>query len=180
MNLFRNKARLAGAGLILILTAWATSRAQDQAEKPKTIEAFIYNCSDGDTCRVGVADGLWFNVRLAGIDAPEVPHGKKKPGQPLGSEAKDFLNHAIKGQTVKLTQTDLDPYNRPVAELADASGFVNLRLVAEGLAEAYRGPAKRLDRAPYFAAEAQAKKKKKGIWCLKDYVSPGAYRKSVK
>ncbi len=180
MNLFRNKSKIAGAGVVLVLTAWATGRAQDQREKPKTIDALIYNCSDGDTCRVGVADGLWFNVRLAGIDAPEVPHGKKKPGQPLGSEAKDFLNHAIKGQTVKLAQTDLDPYNRPVVELADATGSVNLRLVAEGLAEAYRGPAKRLDRDPFFAAEAEAKKAKKGIWGLKDYVPPGDYRKSVK
>ncbi len=150
------------------------------AEKAKDIEAYVHHCSDGDTCRVQIGDALWLNVRLAGIDAPEVPHGKRKPGQPLGEAARTFLNSQVGGKTVLLRQNDLDPFNRPVVELIVGGVRVNLQMVQDGYAEAYRGKAKRLDRATYLEAEAKAKKAANGIWVLKTYVSPAAYRASTK
>lgn len=147
----------------------------------KTINVEVLYCSDGDTCRVKIEGSMWVNVRLAGIDAPEVPHGKKKPGQPLGQEAKDLLNNTVKGKSLKLRQTDLDHYNRPVVELINADNSVlNVQMVREGYAEAYRGPAKRLDRAPYLAAEEAARKDKKGVWGQANYQSPADYRKALK
>ncbi len=154
--------------------------ATHQLEKARDIEAYVHHCSDGDTCRVQIGDGVWLNVRLAGIDSPEVPHGKKKPGQPFGEAARIFLNDQVAGKTVILRQNDLDPFNRPVVELVLGQVRVNLRMVQEGYAEAYRGKAKRLDRPPYLEAEAQAKAAAKGIWALKGYVSPSVYRASTR
>jgi micrococcal nuclease len=144
------------------------------------IDAYVHYCSDGDTCRVRIGDSLWLNVRLAGIDAPEVARGKKKPGQPLGDEAKSFLNAQVKGQKVRLRQTDLDHFNRPVVEVTKGLQSVNLALIREGFAEAYRGPAKRLDRTPYLKAEDEAKAARRGIWSLKNYLPPARFRAMTK
>lgn len=156
-----------------------------ESETLKTLEAQVYYCHDGDTCRVKVGGAMWVSVRLAGLDAPEVPsrggRGKKgNDGQSLGGDAKDFLNKAIQGKTVTLRQVDLDPYNRPVVVLESEGKAVNLQLIEEGYAEVYRGKTKRLDKAPYFAAEEKAKKDKKGIWALANYQSPTEFRKAMK
>jgi endonuclease YncB( thermonuclease family) len=158
----------------------ASPSGPDLGESLQAVDAYVYHCHDGDTCRVRVADAVWLNVRLAGIDAPEVGGGRKRAGQPMGDQARDFLNGAIKGKTVKLRQLDLDQYNRPVVELTLGEQAVNRQLVVEGFAEVYRGKAKRLDRAPYEAAEAEAKKARKGIWSLSSYESPKDFRKATK
>lgn len=156
-----------------------------ETEALSTVEAHVYYCHDGDTCRVKVANSLWVSVRLAGIDAPEVAsrggRGKKKnDGQTMGQDAKEFLNKAVQGKTVNLRQVDLDPFNRPVVVMESEGKAINLRLIEEGFAEVYRGKTKRLDKAPYFAAEEKAKKDKKGIWSLATYESPAAFRKDMK
>jgi endonuclease YncB( thermonuclease family) len=75
-----------------------------------------------------------------------------------------------------VTQADLDPYNRPVVEIHLQQENVNLWMIQNGFAEAYRGKSKRLDRESYYRAEEQAKKEKKGIWSLKNYQSPSVFR----
>ncbi len=149
-------------------------------ESLKLVEANVLYCNDGDTCRVKVASGMWMNVRLAGIDAPEVASGKKKPGQPFGEEARNFLNNHAKGKTIQIRQTDLDQYNRPVVELLSEGQNINRKIVQSGFAEAYRGKTKRIDNAAYLADEAAAKKAGSGIWSQKDYVSPALFRKAEK
>lgn len=143
-----------------------------------TATALVHHCHDGDTCRLGFGPGqsVWLNVRLAGIDAPEVK-GRGGAGQPLGDAAREAINAAAKGQVVSVRQLDLDSYNRPIVELAADGRLLNLELVEQGLAEVYRGATKRLDQTPYLAAEERARAAKRGIWGLADYVSPKAYRK---
>jgi endonuclease YncB( thermonuclease family) len=160
--------------------AAAAPSGPELGESLQAVDAYVYHCHDGDTCRVRIAEAVWLNIRLAGIDAPEVGGGRKRAGQPMGDQARDFLNGAIKGKTVKLRQLDLDQYNRPVVELTLGDKKINEQLVAEGWAEVYRGKAKRLDRAPYEAAEAEAKKAKKGIWSLSSYESPKDFRKAAR
>lgn len=166
---------------VLLFSTGAAAVEQMDLENLKLLSATVFNCNDGDTCRLKIADGLWLNVRLAGIDAPEVGHGKKKPGQPFGDDARDFLNRQIKGKIVQVRQTDLDPFNRPVVELvAEGSVVINRKLVQAGLAEVYRGKTKRIDLAPYFEDEVSAKTAGLGIWSQKNYVSPADHRKSAK
>lgn len=140
--------------------------------------ATIKHCNDGDTCTVKTAGGLWFKVRLFGIDTPEMPWKRgKRPGQPLAEAATKALNEKTKGKAVKLKQADLDRYNRPVVEIWVKGKNINLEMVEEGWGEAYRGKTKRISKTPYFDAEKKAQKKKLGIWKLKNYESPVEYRK---
>lgn len=181
-----NSAIAVSTALFPLAFLWAKPAATkagepDETQETKEVEAHVYHCHDGDTCRVRVAGGLWFNIRLAAIDAPEVEkrHGGKTDwhGQPLGEVARDALNKLIEGQDVRLRQVDLDQYNRPVAEVIFKDEVVNKTLVAQGLAEVYRGKTKRLDKDSYFKAEEQAKKDKKGIWGMAGYQSPTEYRR---
>ncbi len=145
----------------------------------KQASATVLYCYDGDTCRVKTSEGLWFNVRLFGIDAHEMPRkkGKKMQGQPFSEAAKNALNLKVKDKSVKLNQADLDAYNRPIVEFWMKDRNINLEMVVEGWAEVYRGKTKRIKTAPYFEAEKIAKKKKLGIWKLENYQSPSEFRK---
>lgn len=154
---------------LLVLPALAAPSARTSDKKidfdhdSHVRSAWIERCRDGDTCRVRTADGLWFNVRLSGIDAPELR--RKGRHDPFAEEARDVLNQLAGKKTLKLRQTDLDRYNRPVVELLSPDGIViNHIMVRRGLATAYRGPAGSLVREPYLVEEANAKAAGRGLW----------------
>jgi len=147
------------------------------------VQFHVDNCHDGDTCRILTSNGLWFNARLAGIDAPEVGRfgSKKQHGQPLGPEAREELVKILSNRSdLTMKQLDLDPFNRPIVELYAGNDCVNIKLLEMGLAERYRGKTKGLDATRYDAAESQARKSKKGIWGMSDYQSPSNWRKEQK
>lgn len=140
----------------------------------------IKSCHDGDTCQILTQSGLWFNARLAGIDAPEVGRygDKKGGGQSLGIESRDALLEIVRNRAnITVKQLDLDPFNRPIIEIMVGNECANTKLLELGLAERYRGKTKNLDTDRYDAAELAAQKAKRGIWGLKTYISPGAWRK---
>lgn len=150
------------------------------SESPQQSALVLY-CHDGDTCRIKINDSIWLNVRLAGVDAPEIAGFKKKDiSQPLGVESRDFLNILLKDKTVSLRQIDLDIYNRPVVEIFFEKQLVNTLLLEKGLSEVYQGKTKRLDKPQYISSEEKAKKAKIGIWGLKDYTSPKEFRNKNK
>ncbi len=144
----------------------------------------IKHCHDGDTCQVRTDGGLWFSVRLAGIDAPEMGRSNRKKatdGQPLGVDARDTLIKILgSSQHVTMNQIDLDPFNRPVVELFAGDTCVNLKMLELGLAEHYRGRSKLINPQTYNEAEKQAKANRVGIWGLKNYESPSKWRKNRK
>lgn len=132
---------------------------------------------DGDTILVTGMD-LEFKIRLVGIDSPETEYGKR-PDQPYGRKAKQFLTDLLNNQTVTLKSYGSGGYNRQLAEVFVQSKNINLEMVRSGLAEVYRGrrPAG-LDSAAYFKAEKIAKKEQKRMWRLGDqYISPYQWRK---
>ena len=69
------------------------------AATPRSLTATVERVSDGDTVVVITGNQTKLRLRLLGIDAPEIPHGRK-PGQPFGQEARDYLDHPIGGKTV--------------------------------------------------------------------------------
>lgn len=164
----------------LVIAASPASAERDFDQTPdKTFAAEIKYCHDGDTCHIVAENGMWFNARLAGIDAPEVGrYGKKKSsGQPMGYESRDALTDLIVGKKgVTLRQVDLDPYNRPVVEIFIGDTCANVKLLELGMAERYHGKTKRIDKVKYDGAEDKAKTAKLGIWSLKNYESPGLWR----
>ena len=141
----------------------------------------VKSCHDGDTCtvvaRVGT-ESLTFRVRLAGIDAPEVPSRRRfSQGQPFGAEAAQRLNGLVGGQSVAIHQIALDHFNRPIVELRKGSTNVGITLLSEGLTEVYRHPSPGLDEGLYHQTEQSAKDERRGIWSQATPESPAAFRK---
>ncbi len=162
-------------------------QSNSQTESSTPIEGqsiTIKHCHDGDTCQVKLEGGLWFSVRLAGIDAPEIGRSNRKnttAGQPLGIESRDALIKILSSsQRVTMSQIDLDPFNRPVVEIFADDTCVNLKMLELGMAERYRGKSKLAKHQTYDAAEQQAKANRVGIWVLKNYQSPSKWRKDRK
>lgn len=151
-------------------------------KKPTVLNLLIHSCSDGDTCTASTKEGLKLKLRLAGIDAPEVSHGKKK-GQFFGKESKEWLNNAVKNQNLKVEILGSDPFGRYLAVLWKSDSNINKKCIEEGMAYAYS----KIDNAETkkWAMEAQkfAEKNKKGLWALDKKIrpeNPSEFRKSLK
>jgi micrococcal nuclease len=150
-----------------------------ECKTPQMIQ--IKDCHDGDTCQIITPSGLWLNVRLAGIDAPEISHLNIKSrvsSQPFADQSRDQLLKLTRGSTnLAIKQLDIDPYNRAIVEIYADGKSVNLKMLELGLAERYRGKSKISNMSDYKKAEQAARKAKKGIWGLDHYQSPSEWRK---
>lgn len=149
------------------------------ASTPRTLVATVQRVSDGDTIIAITADGTKLRIRLLGIDAPEIPHGKK-PGQPFGEEARDYLDHLVGGKTVRVDAYGPDRYHRVLAVIWDEQVNVNLLLVAMGYAEVYRGAPCQAHCRELDQAEAKARHDKVGMWAQAGYESPAAFRRRTR
>jgi endonuclease YncB( thermonuclease family) len=136
---------------------------------------------DGDTVNA-IGHDITIKIRLVGIDAPETSHGKRKPGQPFGQRSKKYLTDLLLNKTVAVKGYGLGPYNRILGVITLNGKNINLEMVKSGLAEVYRGkPPHKFDLDPYWKAEREAKKAKKGMWAQgNQYVSPKMWRKMHK
>jgi endonuclease YncB( thermonuclease family) len=119
-----------------------------------------------------VQDGASFmlasgeTVRLSGIFAPYAPE-PGRPGEPLGTEAKEALGRLLQNQDIRLAAASApDRHERVLAEAYRADGlWIQAELVRQGWAMVY--PFKDEDPAlirPLLAFEAQAREHGLGIW----------------
>jgi micrococcal nuclease len=83
----------------------------------------VASVADGDTITVNRGSETK-KIRLCGIDAPEIKHGKQ-PGQPFGDEAREKLRSLVdlaKNEVI-IIPVESDRYGRTVAEvMASVSG----------------------------------------------------------
>ena len=149
------------------------------ASTPRTLVANVQRVSDGDTVIAMTADGTKLRIRLLGIDAPEVGHDKK-PGQPYGEEARDYLDHLIGGKPVRVDVVGQDQYHRVLAVIWDGQVNVNLLMVAMGYAEVYRGAACQVSCRELEQAEAKARHDRVGMWRQAGYESPRDFRRRMR
>ena len=128
---------------------------------------------DGDTVLVKGIDGKK-TIRLLGIDAPETSKGKGEPGQPYSRKSQQHLAGLVLNHPVRLKVYGQDRYGRSLAVVYCNGQDVNLAMLQAGLAEVYRGRTpETFDKAPYLAAEEQARRSRTGMWRQGDaYVSP--------
>jgi micrococcal nuclease len=133
---------------------------------------------DGDTITVRGTSGE-MTVRLVGIDAPEVSHRKREPGQPFSQQATKHLAGMVLNKSVTIKEYGHDRYGRTLAVVFLDGKNVNLEMVKAGFAEVYRGEhAKGFDPAPYLETEKKARAEWKGMWIQGDkYVSPREWRR---
>lgn len=154
----RLRRRATAAAVLLLAFLPAMAGCGSPAGDPRTR---VVSVGDGDTIRVDRGEER-ITVRLACIDAPEMaqaPHGKR---------ARDALRSRLKaGQRVRLKVHSTDRYGRTVAEVfsgADADANLNLLLVEEGRAFAYRRYLRTCDARTYLETEDRASRRRLGVW----------------
>ena len=126
------------------------------------------------------------HVRLAGVDAPELPHFGRE-GQPGGKEAIDWLTTYVLGRRVRAYVYRRDQYDRAVATVYVRKGLlrrdVGLQMLKKGLATVYEAKTGAEFGAledQYRSIEALARSKKLGIWGDKNFESPRDFKTRTK
>jgi endonuclease YncB( thermonuclease family) len=138
------------AWLSVLLTVPSLAGAQPQG-------ATVISIGDGDTLRVQ-QDGRNITVRLACIDVPEMAQS------PHGQRARDYLQLRVPiGSEVRLDVKTTDRYGRTVAELITGTN-INLAMVEDGQAFAYRRYLDQCDTREYLEAEDRASRRRLGVW----------------
>ena len=115
--------------------------------------------------------GKTLHVRIAGIDAPELAHFGK-PAQPYGQEALDWLQAFLLHRYVRVYPYRRDQYDRVVCTVSLRRWLffrsdVGHSMIKSGLATVYEakfGSEFGSKEEQYRDAEAQAKKRKIGMW----------------
>ena len=91
---------------------------------------------DGDTIKIKGASGE-MTVRLVGIDAPEVSHKKREPGQPFNQQATKHLAGLVLNKTVDIKEYGQDRCGRILHVVSLAGKNIKLEMLEEGFAEVY-------------------------------------------
>jgi endonuclease YncB( thermonuclease family) len=158
-----------------------------QGKEPiRTEEGLVKKVVDGDTVQVITSEGTRLKIRLYGIDAPEMAKINRrtgivaKPGQPYGEEAYRALESKVLGKSVKIVIMDIDRYRRMVSILYLHDEDINLEMVKEGWAWAYREYLTRPHASEYIDAENDARSKKLGLWTQANPLPPWEFRKRLR
>ncbi len=114
----------------------------------------VVGVTDGDTLTVLNGQMQPVRIRMAEIDAPE-------KSQPFGSSSKQLLSDLVYQKTVNVRPTGQDRYGRTLARVYVGDEDVNLQMVREGGAWAYRQYATDPE-TPKLEAEARAARR--GLW----------------
>jgi len=152
----------AAAGVIASLTVPMCPR-QDAAGRPLWRVEMVH---DGDTVTCLDEQGRPRKIRLVGIDAPE-------HGQPFGDAARRELAAKLAGGLVRVEGTARDQHGRLLGRLWIDERDLNAELVAEGWAWAFGGF---VDDAKLVAAEAAARRTRRGLWAGERPIPPRQWR----
>jgi endonuclease YncB( thermonuclease family) len=132
-----------------------------------TQQVIVTHVVDADTIEVSPRVEGRTDVRLIGVDTPEVFGGE----EPCGPEASDFTTERLEGQTVTLEfdEDRIDPYDRALAYVwvpGLGGELFNETLVRQGLARVstFEPNVKYEDR--FLAAERKAKAEETGVWAI--------------
>jgi endonuclease YncB( thermonuclease family) len=119
--------------------------------------ATVVSVGDGDTLRVSNA-GRPITIRLACIDAPETAQS------PYGQQSRGYLQQRLpRGRQVSILPHTTDRYGRTVAEvISDIK--INLVMVEDGQAFAYRRYLSGCNAKDYLDAEYRASRHRYGVW----------------
>ena len=140
------------------------------------VEGTTKRVADGDTVTVLTLDETTLRIRLHGIDAPEIRHGRKH-AQPCGDKAKRALEEKVLGQRVIVEIHDVDRYNRVIGILRVGTRNINEEMVLEGWAWAYREYIKGPYASEFIRAEQRAREKRRGLWGLYNPQPPWEFRR---
>lgn len=131
------------------------------AARPAGFKATVISVGDGDTLRVtpiAANNGRPITIRLACIDAPETAQ------TPWGNQSRTYLQQRLpRGRQVTILPQSTDRYGRTVAEVISDIN-INLVMVEDGQAFAYRRYLGGCDARDYLEAEFRASRHHYGVW----------------
>ena len=158
---------------LLGVALWA-SVAWPAEVQSQSVRATVLSIGDGDTIRVRQA-GRALTVRLACIDAPETAQS------PWGQQARRYLQQRLPiGREVTLEVKTTDRYGRTVAEVISDINL-NLALVEDGQAFAYRQYLGGCNAREYLDAEYRAGRHRFGVWQVEGGITrPWDFRRSTR
>jgi micrococcal nuclease len=142
-----------------------TTAAQAQPAGEDTQQVSVTRVVDGDTIEVSPQVEDTSDVRLIGVDTPEVFEGE----EPCGPEASAFTTEQLEGQdvTLEFDEDRVDPFDRALAYVwvPDLDGeLFNETLVSEGLARVDTVEPNDQYEERFLEAERQARDEGVGIW----------------
>lgn len=166
----KNKARSQRLGLFCVgLALGVMGIGMTVPELVAGEKGGVRSVLDGDT--LYLEDGL--KVRLAAIQAPKLPLGRKGfEAWPLGEESKAALTELTKGRSLQLYYggEKRDRYDRALAQSytlkddGERDIWLQEEMVRLGMARVYTWPDTYQDSKRLYAAEITARDAKRGIW----------------
>jgi micrococcal nuclease len=160
--------------LVGTLTSTNAPTFQPMACVPKKPHqtGLVVDIVDGDTIKV-LVDGLTYSLRYIGINAPENTTWQEY----YGKEATNRNAELVYAKTVKLYSdvSDKDDNGRLLRYVFVDEQFINLILIQEGFASAYRYEPDTSCASIFSAAESKPKSQKIGIWAAPptlEYIAP--------
>jgi endonuclease YncB( thermonuclease family) len=163
-------ARFAAAVLSIAIIMMAVAGAGHAVAR--TLPGQVVRVIDGDTVEV-LIDQRPVRVRLTAIDAPEVRHGRRDPGQPFGQASRRSLGALIAGHRVTVEDEGTDQYGRMLGTIYDGGRDINAEQVRLGMAWVYRHYS---DDPALLALERDARQARRGLWADPDPVPPWEFR----
>jgi endonuclease YncB( thermonuclease family) len=183
----RAAAKIMGFFAVAAAVCCVTTSPVEAAKQPaRVIDGVVTRVSDGDTINVQDALGTKVRVRFYGMDAPETEKSNRrtgkisKPGQPFGEDSLAALRGKLDRQRVRLEVMDVDKYGRLVSLVWVGDRCVNLEMVAEGWAWAYRKYLGKAHQRLFIEAESRARSGRLGLWRDGLAEPPWDFRKRTK
>ena len=141
---------------------------------PNLLEGTVVSVHDGDTLTLK-ASGSEYQIRLDGIDAPEL-------AQAFGNTSQVALASAVLNRTVTVAYAKQDQYGRIVGAVFQGCNFVNLGQVSIGMAwfyKAYQCELSQQVRSLLAATHQNAVDARVGLWTQDNPEAPWFFRNGV-
>jgi endonuclease YncB( thermonuclease family) len=148
---------------LVLIAALASTATAPGFDDSKLMTGRATAAPSGETVTIVDGNRTQWSVLLKGISAPG-------PRQPFGGKSRDALATTVLGKTVKIEVSERDRQGRLHGVLVVGDANVNVAMVRAGwafhnLKEAY-------DDKDLGAAEADARRNRRGIWSDPRTVSP--------
>ena len=138
------------------------------AAQARSFEGEVTHVTDGDSIWVRSARGAPRQLRIRGIDAPEIC-------QAFGPEARAALQAHLLHREVSVKPAGRDDYHRLLAQVSLRGDDVGAWMVTQGYAWAHRWHRKAT--GSYAALEAEARHARLGLWSSAAPVDPRDFRR---